>query len=144
MEKENANSLNRFLIAQEGVYETALKEIRSGKKLSHWMWFIFPQIKGLGISQIAEYYGIKDLEEAKAYLADNVLRKRLLEITEAFLNLEKDDPAVILGFPDNLKLKSSMTLFALAEPGCSVFRAVLDKFYEGKIDTATLEMIRHA
>jgi len=105
------------------------------------MWFIFPQIKGLGKSEIAEYYGIKDLNEAKAYLANDVLRKRLFEITETFLNLEKTDPITILGFPDNLKLKSSMTLFALAEPSSKIFQAVLDKFYDGKLDIATKEKL---
>ena len=141
METKNKNSLNRFLDAQKNEYEIALNEIRSGKKLSHWMWFIFPQIKGLGKSEIAEYYGIKDLNEAKAYLANDVLRKRLFEITETFLNLEKTDPAIILGFPDNLKLKSSMTLFALADPSSNVFQAILDKFYDGNLDTVTIEIL---
>ena len=140
MEKEG-KSLCRFLEAQENVYEKALNEIRAGRKSSHWMWFIFPQIKGLGKSHLAEYYGIESLDEAKAYLSNDILRKRLLEISEALLNLENNDPEVILGFPDNLKLKSSMTLFALAEPSYNIFQAVLDKFFDGKQDAATRKII---
>ena len=141
MEKNEVNSLRRFLDAQENVYKKALSEIRAGRKSSHWMWFIFPQIKGLGKSQIADYYGIENLDEAKAYLSNNILRERLLEISEALLNLKNNDPAVIFGFPDNLKLKSSMTLFALADPSHNIFQAVLYKFYDGKQDTATRKIL---
>ncbi|MCL1994316.1 MAG: DUF1810 domain-containing protein [Spirochaetes bacterium] len=129
---EEEKSLDRFLKAQTRAYETALKEIRAGRKSTHWMWYIFPQIKGLGTSADAEYYGIENMDEAKAYLADNILRERLLEISEALLKLESNDPIAILGSPDNLKLKSSMTLFALADPSCSTFQAVLDKFFNGE------------
>ena len=96
MKTNEAKSLNRFIDAQESVYDEALSEIRAGKKTSHWMWFIFPQIKGLGKSHAAEYYGIENLEEAKAYLANDVLSERLLEISETLLNLECNDSEVIL------------------------------------------------
>ena len=141
MGKNEVKSLSRFLDAQKNVYEKALGEIRMGSKSSHWMWFIFPQIKGLGKSDIAEYYSIENLDEAKAYLSNDILRERLLEISEALLNLESNDPTVILGFPDDLKLKSSMTLFALADPSYHIFQAVLDKFYDGKQDTATRKIV---
>jgi len=141
METDQSKSLGRFLDAQKGVYEKALNEIRKGRKTSHWMWFIFPQIKGLGRSDIAEYYGIESLDEAKAYLSNDILSERLLEICEVLLNLEENDPAVIFGYPDNLKLKSSMTLFALADPNCPIFQAVLDKLYDGKQDTETRKIV---
>ena len=141
METNQPKSLVRFLDAQKGVYEKALNEIRKGRKTSHWIWFIFPQIKGLGTSPMAEYYGIENLDEAKAYLSNDILRERLLEISEVLLNLKENDPAVIFGYPDNLKLKSSMTLFALADPNCHIFQSALDKFYDGKQDTATLKIV---
>ena len=129
--------LSRFHKAQAGSYETALAEIRAGRKRSHWIWYIFPQIRGLGYSSMAQYYAIQDLGEARAYLADPVLRERLLEISGALLELEDSDPSRVMGYPDDLKLRSSMTLFALAEPGCSVFTEVLQKFYDGEPDSRT-------
>ena len=135
-------SLDRFLKAQEGDYEIALSEIRAGRKRSHWIWYIFPQLKGLGRSGTSEYYGIDGLEEAKAYLENSVLRGRLIEISEALLGLKSDDADDVMGFPDNLKLRSSMTLFALAEPECKVFQQVLDKFFGGKMDERTVELLR--
>jgi uncharacterized protein (DUF1810 family) len=105
------------------------------------MWFIFPQMKGLGMSPMAQRYGIDSLGEAKAYLANDFLRKRLLEICEALLATRHNDPTAILGYPDDLKLKSSMTLFALADPDCHTFSAVLEKFYDGEQDAATLKII---
>lgn len=129
--------LSRFHRAQAGSYETALAEIRAGRKRSHWIWYIFPQIQGLGYSSMAQYYAIQDLDEARAYLADPVLRGRLLEISGALLALEDSDPSRVMGWPDDLKLRSSMTLFALAEPGCSVFTEVLQKFYDGEPDSRT-------
>ncbi len=133
--------MKRFLDAQKGVYEQALREIRAGRKSSHWIWFIFPQLKELGYSQTAKYYGIRDLDEAKAYLAEPVLRARLIEISEALLALPGSDPTAVMGYPDDLKLRSSMTLFAAADPECPVFRQVLEKYYHGKPDTRTLELI---
>ena len=137
-----AYDLSRFHKAQQGSYETALAEIRSGRKRSHWIWYIFPQIQGLGSSSTAQYYAIENLEEAKAYLADPVLRERLLEISNALLALDSCDPSEVMGYPDDLKLRSSMTLFSLAEPECTVFRDVLDKFYDGQEDSRTIALCR--
>ena len=137
-----AYDLSRFHKAQQGSYETALAEIRSGRKCSHWIWYIFPQIQGLGFSSTAQYYAIENLEEAKAYLADPVLRERLLEISNALLALDSCDPSEVMGYPDDLKLRSSMTLFSLAEPECTVFRDVLDKFYDGQEDSRTIALCR--
>ena len=133
--------LSRFHNAQRGIYETALREIRAGHKRSHWIWYIFPQIQGLGYSSTAQYYAIADLGEAKAYLADPVLRERLLEISNALLQLPSSDPSDVMGWPDDLKLRSSMTLFALAEPECKVFRDVLEKFYGEEEDSRTVAIL---
>ena len=133
--------LKRFLDAQERDYEQALKEIRSGRKRSHWIWYIFPQLEALGYSSTAKYYGIRDLDEAKAYLAEPTLRARLIEISEALLSLPENDPSIVMGYPDDLKLRSSMTLFAVADPGCPVFQQVLDKYYGGRSDPRTLELL---
>ena len=137
-----AYNLSRFHKAQQSSYKTALAEIRSGRKRSHWIWYIFPQIQGLGFSSTAQYYAIENLDEAKAYLADPVLRERLLEISNALLALDSCDPSEVMGYPDDLKLRSSMTLFSLAEPGCTVFRDVLDKFYDGQEDSRTIALCR--
>jgi uncharacterized protein (DUF1810 family) len=134
-------NLDRFLKAQEEDYETALSEIRSGHKRSHWIWYIFPQLKGLGFSSTSEYYGINGLSEAKSYMEDKILRTRLIEISEALLTLESSDAENVMGYPDNLKLMSSMTLFAEAAPEEKVFQRVLDKFFGGKKDQRTLELI---
>lgn len=136
------NNLDRFLIAQQTYYRTALEEIRSGQKQSHWMWFIFPQIAGLGHSETARYYAIQNMGEAKAYMEDDTLRNNLIEISEALLEAASDDADVVMGWPDNLKLKSSMTLFALAEPECEVFQKVLDKFFGGEMDQRTVEILK--
>ena len=133
-------SIDRFLKAQEGDYGVALREIRAGRKQTHWIWYIFPQLKGLGRSSSSEYYGIRDLDEAREYLAEPVLRMRLLEISEALLTLPSNDAEDVMGFPDNLKLHSSMTLFALAEPSSTVFQRVLDKFFAGEMDEKTVEL----
>ncbi|MCI9635446.1 MAG: DUF1810 domain-containing protein [Hungatella sp.] len=134
-------SIKRFLDAQESDYNTALAEIRAGRKGSHWIWYIFPQIAGLGRSGTATYYAIKDMGEAREYLAHPVLRQRLLEISEALLELDGGDPLAVMGSPDDLKLRSSMTLFALAEPECEVFQKVLDKYYGGKMDKRTVSIL---
>lgn len=105
------------------------------------MWYIFPQAAGLGYSEMAQYYAIQDMDEAKAYLQQETLRGHLLEISQALLDLASDDAAAIMGWPDNLKLKSSMTLFALAEPECAVFQKVLDKFFQGEMDARTVELL---
>lgn len=136
------NDLEQFLIAQQTYYRIALQEIKSGQKRSHWMWFIFPQIAGLGYSETARYYAIKDMGEAKAYMEDYTLSSNLIEISQALLDVDSDDATAVMGWPDNLKLKSSMTLFALAKPECEVFQKVLDKFFHGKRDQKTIEILQ--
>ena len=133
--------LARFVKAQEGDYARALQEIQSGRKRSHWMWYIFPQLRGLGFSSTAQFYGIRDLEEARAYWTHPVLGPRLVEISEALLALETNDPGRVLGYPDDLKLRSCMTLFELAAPEQPVFGRVLEKFYAGRRDPRTLELL---
>lgn len=134
--------LQRFLDAQEGSYDQALAEIRGGRKRSHWVWYIFPQITGLGMSSMAQHYSIKDLQEARDYLSQPVLQKRLLEISMALLKLESNDPRAVMVYPDDLKLRSCMTLFMAAEPDNRVFQKVLDKFFEGRTDRRTEEILR--
>ncbi len=134
--------LNRFTRAQEGVYGTVLSELRSGRKRSHWIWFIFPQIDGLGHSSTSEYYAIKSIEEARQYLRHPVLGARLEECAKAVLAVEGRSASEIFGYPDDMKLRSSMTLFALAaEEPDSVFTAVLDKYFQGKQDERTLQLL---
>lgn len=132
--------LERFLKAQEYSYDTALKEIKNGKKVSHWMWYIFPQIEGLGTSSTAMYYAIKDKEEAEEYISHPVLWNRILEISSALLSTDSSDPYEVMGYPDNRKLKSSMTLFYEVS-GNEIFKKVLDKFYNGEEDGFTLEKL---
>ena len=135
--------LSRFLKAQERDYETALAEIRSGRKRSHWIWYIFPQLKGLGFSSMAEYYGIDGIDEARAYMKDPVLSARLIEISGALLTLRSSDPGSVMGYPDDLKLRSSMTLFRAAAPEEPVFSQVLDKFFGGRGDDITLRLLQN-
>lgn len=133
-------SLERFIKAQEYDYEIALAEMKSGRKRSHWMWYIFPPIKGLGYSSTAQYYAIQDKAEAISYLQHSVLGTRLVEICEVLLALECDDPHIILGYPDDMKLKSSMTLFSLVSEK-EVFQKVLEKFFAGETDQRTVEIL---
>ena len=137
----DGSSLEKFVSAQKRDYATALQEIRNGRKRSHWIWYIFPQIQGLGMSSTAQFYGIKDLEEAKDYMEHPVLGPRLIEISEALLGLESSNPGAVMGFPDDLKLCSSMTLFELAAPEEKVFSKVLEKFYGGRRDELTLRIL---
>lgn len=132
-------ALERFRQAQAESYETALAEIRSGKKRSHWIWYIFPQIQGLGHSTVARYYAIQNEAEAIAYWEDPVLSTHLLEISSALLEQEGTIEA-IMGFPDNLKLRSCMTLFSFIS-GEPVFRQVLDKFFGGTMDGETIRIL---
>ena len=133
-------NLERFIVAQQKDYKTALKEIKSGKKQSHWMWYIFPQIAGLGgLSAMSRQYEIKELGEAKAYMANDYLRNNLIEISRALLECDSNNPVEVLGFPDNLKLLSSMTLFELVAPEVKEFKLVLDKFFDGYRDERTIE-----
>lgn len=133
--------LSRFVKAQEGIYDRALAELKSGRKASHWMWFVFPQIEGLGASSTTRYYSIKSLEEARRYLKHPVLGKRLRECTETILCLEGLSASSIFGYPDDLKLKSSMTLFAGVAEGESVFSRVLEKYYQGNRDESTVAIL---
>lgn len=131
----------RFILAQSSTYSKALEEIKNGQKCTHWMWFIFPQLRGLGLSEMANTYGISDLDEAKTYLSHTTLGTRLIEISTALLELDENDPEVIFGDIDAMKLKSSMTLFALISDDDSVFHKVLQKFFEGQTDSRTLEIL---
>ena len=133
--------LDRFLDAQRGDYAAALAEVRRGRKTSHWMWYIFPQIAGLGQSSTARYYSIRDLEEAREYYAHPVLGQRLREISGVLLELRGSDPVAVFGDIDSMKLKSSMTLFAVAAPDDPLFRQVLDKYYGGEQDALTLRIL---
>jgi uncharacterized protein (DUF1810 family) len=134
-------NLDRFLEAQERTYDQALTELRRGHKRSHWMWFVFPQLAGLGRSPTAQLYGISGAEEAAAYLAHPVLGVRLRECTHALLELPGNDPVAVLGLVDALKLRSSMTLFAQVSEDDKTFELVLDQYYGGKPDELTLELL---
>ena len=135
-------SLNRFLEVQEHTYATALKEIKNGEKESHWIWYIFPQLRGLGRSQMAYTYGIDGVEEAHAYLSHPILSARLLEISVALLTHKDEIIEDVVGDIDAMKLRSSMTLFALISEDNSIFHQVLDCFYDGKMDDRTIELIK--
>ena len=130
--------LSRFIEAQEPQYPQALAELRQGQKRSHWMWFIFPQLAGLGRSATAQYYGIKSLAEARDYLAHPVLGSRLQECCEAVLAVPDRSAHDIFGSPDDLKLRSCATLFAGVAPAGSVFARLLDRYFQGEPDTQTL------
>jgi uncharacterized protein (DUF1810 family) len=136
--------LKRFIDAQNRDYEIALGEIRKGRKLSHWMWYIFPQIIGLGFSSTSQYYGINGLKEAEAYLLHPVLGERLVAICRLLLESGICDANAIFGCPDDLKLRSSLTLFAAVENGDPVFQLVLDKFFQGKPDLQTLTILNRS
>jgi uncharacterized protein (DUF1810 family) len=141
---DDPHDLARFVEAQAGDYETALAEIRAGRKRSHWMWYIFPQIDGLGFSSMARRYAIRSLDEARAYLDHPVLGPRLVEITEAALAVEGRSAHEIFGSPDDMKLRSCATLFARAASEGSVFSRLLDRFFDGKPDVRTLELLGEA
>jgi uncharacterized protein (DUF1810 family) len=133
-------SLDRFVDAQRDVYADALAEIKAGRKRSHWMWFVFPQIVGLGSSPTARRYAVSGPEEAKAYLDHPVLGPRLTEISRALLAVEGRSAEQIFGYPDDLKLRSSMTLFARVAEDPAVFEAVLERYYDGP-DQRTLDLL---
>ncbi|AEV83737.1 hypothetical protein ACWT_2704 [Actinoplanes sp. SE50] len=134
------SDLERFVRAQDGVYERARDELAAGRKRTHWMWFVFPQLTGLGSSPTAQAYAIADLAEARAYLAHPVLGARLTDAARTLLGVEGRTAEQILGYPDDLKLRSSMTLFAAAAAEPGVFGEVLDRFYDGP-DPRTLELL---
>jgi len=133
--------LNRFMDAQQRDYAIALAEIKQGRKRSHWMWYIFPQIKGLGYSETSKYYAIDDLDEAEEFLKHPVLGKRLVAVCNELLQLQSTDAYQVFGSPDDIKLRSSMTLFASVPDAPAVFSAVLQKFFAGKLDELTLKVI---
>lgn len=134
-------NLQRFHLAQEKVYPTVVKELKFGTKISHWMWFIFPQVEGLGRTEIAKKYAIKSLDEAKAYVAHPILGKRLQECIELVLAIDGKSATDIFGEPDDLKFRSSMTLFAKAAPHIDLFQRAINKYNDGQQDTATLQIL---
>ena len=136
-----SDALDRFVSAQDGVYERALAELEAGHKRSHWMWFVFPQLLGLGRSEMAQRYAIASLDEARAYLAHPVLGPRLLECSERVLAVGGRTVHEIFGAPDDQKFWSSMTLFAVTDPSAAVFRSCLEKYFAGQFDQATLSLI---
>lgn len=136
------NDIQRFAAAQSNeVYDRALAEIRAGRKCGHWIWYVFPQARGLGMSRNANYYGIGSWKELRAYVADDLLMRRLVEISQALLELEGNDPVSVLGGIDAVKVRSSMTLFELASDN-PVFGQVLDKYYGGERDSLTLKLVK--
>lgn len=138
---DNGYNLERFIDAQQSDYATALSEIKNGRKRSHWMWYIFPQIKGLGFSPTSQRYAIKDIHEAQAYLTHPVLSKRLIDISNELLKLQTDNATSVFGSPDDMKLRSSMTLFAEVPGADSVFKKVLEKYFRGESDQLTLKQL---
>ena len=135
--------LTRYIKAQERTHASALRELQNGYKSSHWSWWEIPQIIGLGMTSTSREYAIKDLNEAKDYLANETLRTHLLELCDALLSLDTNDAEYVMGYPDDLKLRSCMTLFMAADPDCVTFQAVLDKFFSGKPDEKTLRILKN-
>jgi uncharacterized protein (DUF1810 family) len=133
--------LQRFMKAHKQDFQTALAEIRQGRKSSHWMWYIFPQIKGLGFSETSKYYAIENIEEAQEFLNHPELGKNLLAISSALLKLDTKNASSIFGTPDDMKLFSSMTIFSLVPATNQIFQQVLDKFFGGKKDNKTIELL---
>lgn len=139
---KTAAGLERFIDAQHRDYATALAEIRRGRKVTHWMWYIFPQIRGLGSSETSKYYAIENIPEAEKFIKHPVLGTRLINICRALLDQQSNDAGSILGSPDNLKLRSSMTLFASLPGAHPVFQEVLDRFFGGEKDRLTLQIMQ--
>lgn len=138
---QNSFDLNRFVAAQENVYQTVISELNNGNKQSHWMWFIFPQIDGLGSSTTARFYAIKNMDEASAYLNHPILGKRLLECSSILLTIKDKSADDIFGFPDYVKLQSCMTLFSIVFPQEKLFKQVLSKYYEDQRDEKTIKIV---
>lgn len=141
MQEKDKYNLTRFIEAQSEVYPIALRELQKGRKRSHWMWYIFPQLKHLGYSYNSKFYGLSGKDEAEAYLEDPLLGSRLREVSNAILNLATDDAVEIFGDIDSYKLKSSMTLFDFVSPN-DIFALVLDKYFNGQRDNRTLTIIQ--
>lgn len=137
----NKENVQRFVEAQQVNFDTALSELKAGKKASHWMWYIFPQIKGLGKSEISKYYAIQNIEEAKAYLNNKYLSHNMNELLDVLLKQNTSNPTDIFGKPDDMKLKSSMTLFALADKNNEKYKKVLEKYFSGNFDKRTINII---
>ncbi len=133
--------LARFVVAQDRMYEAAIRELRDGAKQSHWIWYIFPQVSGLGSSAMSARYAIRSKEEARAYLDHSILRQHLLECVDALLGVSGKTAGEIMGSPDDLKLRSSMTLFAAVSTDASRFREVLDRYFDGRADPATVRFL---
>ena len=140
---EDKYNLERFVIRQKDTYDTAYKELSRGMKQSHWMWWIFPQIIGLGMTSISKEYSIKSIEEARAFLDHPYLGKNLKEICKVLLDTKSNDASHVMGYPDDLKLCSSMTLFIEADPEERLFQQVLDKFFNGRKDSRTLDILKN-
>lgn len=136
-------SLDRFVRPQQQHYFNALDEIRQGKKISHWMWYMFPQIRGLGSSDMSKFYALEDLKEATLYLKVPTFCERLIELCNELLLLKTNDAHSIFGSPDDMKLKSSMTLFSAVPDADPVFKKVLDKFFKGELDNKTIELLNN-
>jgi uncharacterized protein (DUF1810 family) len=139
---DDRHDLQRFVDAQDRVYSRVVTELRAGRKTSHWMWFIFPQLAGLGSSPMAQKYAINSAKEARAYLGHPVLGTRLRECTQLVLDARGHDITAILGYPDDLKFRSSMTLFATLEEPPPLFDAALQQYFRGEPDARTLEILR--
>ena len=139
---EDKYNLERFVSRQKDSYNTAYKELSQGMKQSHWMWWIFPQIIGLGMTSISKEYSIKCIEEARAFLDHPYLGKNLKEICKVMLHIESNDASHVMGYPDDLKLCSSMTLCIEADPEEKLFQQVLDKFFNGRKDSRTLDILK--
>ena len=144
MADDDPFNLRRFIAAQEPVYDEALAEIRSGRKRTHWMWYVFPQLDGLGSSSTAKFYAIKSIEEAQAYLSHPVLGERLRECVNALLAIDGRSASAIFGYPDDLKLRSCATLFAALPNAESIFTELLTKYFDGAPDQRTLDLLRLA
>jgi uncharacterized protein (DUF1810 family) len=141
MSNDDPFDLQRFVTAQAPVFATALAELQAGRKRSHWMWFVFPQLRGLGVSPTAQFFGLSSLAEARAYLAHPPLGERLRRCCEAVLALEATDLFTVFGSPDDMKFCSSMTLFARASDNEPLFRAALDRYCQGRMDERTLALL---
>ena len=135
-------NLDRFIEAQSSSYEDAMFELSLGKKTGHWMWYIFPQIDGLGSTDMAKLYSIKSLKEANAYLEHPILGERLIDSCEILLNLDAPSISDVMGFPDDLKLKSSMTLFEYASKPNSIFKKVLIRYFDNELDETSIKLIK--
>lgn len=141
MQEKDKYNLIRFIEAQNGVYPIALRELQEGRKRSHWMWYIFPQLKHLGHSYNSKFYGLSGKDEATAYLAEPVLNQRLREVSDVIFNLPTNDACEVFGGIDGMKLRSSMTLFDIVSPN-EIFARILDKYFNGQRDNRTLTIIQ--